>query len=197
MEVLVVVATAIILFLTFCFLAALSGAKSYARQAGCESILKSLGIGFRTWESDHNDLYPMRYFTNQNSTLNFGFLTDAYRSFQVMSNELSNPRILICPADNRKPAADFAHLNNNNLSYFVDLDADEARPALWLAGDRNLITNGTFVVPGLAAIKTNDVVGWSERMHKNRGNVLMSDGSVVVQRSPIIAGTNVNRLAVP
>ena len=146
MEVLVVLASAVILFLAFSFLAALSAAKHLACEAACESNLKQIGIAIRIWEGDHNDLYPMRYFTNQDGTLKFGLSANAYRSFQFLSNQLTDPRELICPADKRIPAAHFADLSNNNLSYFADLDADESNPALWLAGDRNLVTNGVDVV---------------------------------------------------
>jgi hypothetical protein len=197
MEVLVVVASAVILFLVFSFLAAVSGAKSYAWQMACESNLKQIGIAFRTWEGDHNDLFPMRYFTNQDSTKKFDKSAYPSRYFQIISNQLINPLLLICPADKRIPAARFVDLSNNNLSYFVGLVADESNPALWLAGDRNLVTNGVDVVPGQAVIRTNDVVDWSRKMHRNMGNLLMSDGSVVVQRNITNTSTNVTRLAVP
>ena len=37
---------------------------------------------------------------------------DTFRHFQVMSNELSTPRILVCPADDRTVAVNFARLKN-------------------------------------------------------------------------------------
>jgi prepilin-type processing-associated H-X9-DG protein len=38
--------------------------------------------------------------------------------FQVLSNELSNPRILWCPADaSRQPAVNFQNIRSANVSY--------------------------------------------------------------------------------
>lgn len=47
-----------------------------------------------------------------------GFDRNAARHFQVMSNELSTPKLLICPQDKaRKPAADFVNLQAGNVTY--------------------------------------------------------------------------------
>ena len=45
---------------------------------------------------------------------------NAARIFQIMSNELSTPKILVCPADfKRQPALDFQSLQPANVSYRV------------------------------------------------------------------------------
>lgn len=174
-----------------------------AKQAACLSNLKQIGIAFRTWEGDYSDLYPMGYFTNQDGTKKSDYTTNPYRYFQAMSNELNNPKVLLCPSDNRMFANDFDHLGNNNVSYFVGLDADETRPAMILSGDRNLVTNGVDVIAGLVVIRTNDKVGWSSKMHNLSGNFGLADGSVQrgtgadLQTFLNYTGTNVNRLAVP
>ncbi|MBC8094641.1 MAG: type II secretion system protein, partial [Akkermansiaceae bacterium] len=66
------------------------------------------------------------------------------RHFQILSNELSAPKLLRCPADkDRNAATNFTtDLTLDRLSYFVGLDASTTNPELLLAGDRN-ITNGT------------------------------------------------------
>jgi len=171
--------------------------------AACQSNLKQIGIAFRTWEGDYGDKYPMSISTNKGGSMEFGADSGMFMHFQVMSNELVDPRVLICPADNRKPAANFAHLNNNHVSYFVGLDTDETRPAMLLSGDRKLVTNGVDVVAGLVVIRTNDIAGWSPRIHESLGNICFADASV--QRTTTAnlqtflsnTGTNVNRLAVP
>jgi hypothetical protein len=98
--------------------------------------------------------------------------------FAAMSNELSTPLVLSCPADMRKPASNFSSLTASNISYFVGLNSAENYPQTLLAGDRNLTTNGIPVRPGLLAVTTNTVLGWSAEMHKHSGNLALGDGSV-------------------
>ncbi|HXC97872.1 MAG TPA: type II secretion system protein [Verrucomicrobiae bacterium] len=180
-----------------------SGNPGKAKQASCQSNLKQIGIAYRTWDGDYGNKYPMSVPTNKGGSMEFGTGSGMFRHFQVMSNELNDPKVLICPADDRKWAADFAHLNNNNLSFFVGLDTDETRPAMILSGDRNLITNHVDVVPGLIVLGTNAAVEWSTKMHNQSGNFGLADGSVQKGSSGTFrifisrTGTNVNRLAVP
>jgi len=47
-----------------------------------------------------------------------------YLHFQVMSDELNTPKLLICPQHARRNfATNFAGLKNGHISYFVGLDA--------------------------------------------------------------------------
>jgi hypothetical protein len=49
-----------------------------------------------------------------------GYDRNAYRHFQVMSNELNTPKILVCPGDSGKQAAaDFAELQSWQVSYQI------------------------------------------------------------------------------
>lgn len=177
--------------------------KERAKKTLCISHLKQVGIAFRTWEGDHEDQYPMNIPITNGGSMEWAAGNNMFRHFQVMSNELNNPKILFCPADEREWAHDFANLSNSNLSYFIGLDADESRPNMVLMGDRNLMTNGVAVGPGLAIITTNSGVGWTAKMHKLAGNVVFGDGSVLQLNNASLqtyinrTGTNVNRLAVP
>ena len=77
--------------------------------------------------------------------------------FLVMSNELSTPKILFCPAEYersyRQAATTFAgvqtgtnrnilYTNDLNVSYFIGVDAQEASPRRFLTGDHNIGGNG-------------------------------------------------------
>lgn len=177
--------------------------KARGQRAACQNNLKQVGIAFVTWAADHNHEFPMLVSTNAGGTRERLAGSNFFQHFQMMSNEINNPKILTCPSDDRYPASDLANLANSNLSYFVGLDADETRPAMWLAGDRNLVTNGMNMKPGLAVLGTNTVVGWSQKMHNQAGNIVLADGSVQ-QTSELSlrslfqsTGTNVTRLAVP
>ena len=47
-----------------------------------------------------------------------GFDRNAARHFQVMSNELNTPKLLVCPQDTAaKPAGDFPQLQAENVTY--------------------------------------------------------------------------------
>ena len=94
-----------------------------------------------------------------------------------MSNELSTPKILVCPADTRTAAANFVRLKNQNVSYFVGLDASDANPQRFLSGDRN-ITGPAAPEYGILKLVPGGAVSWTEEIHVNNGNLGLNDGSV-------------------
>jgi prepilin-type processing-associated H-X9-DG protein len=123
-------------------LPALARAKQKAVAINCMSNLKQVGLAFRLWEGDHGDQFQFNVSTNKGGTLELcspgtdGFDQNAWVHFQVMSNELSNPRILACPGDTTKQAAtDFIHLNALNVTYLVHsgTNIDDAHPQTVLA----------------------------------------------------------------
>jgi prepilin-type processing-associated H-X9-DG protein len=130
--------------------------------------------------------------------------TNIFVYFQSMSNELSTPKIIICPEDKKRhPATNFdADLDNSKLSYFVGLDANTTSPAMFLSGDRHLAV-GKSARSGILNITTNQEVGWTKANHKGLGNVVLVDGSVqqftTAQLRKALANTGVttNRLSFP
>jgi len=94
-----------------------------------------------------------------------------------MSNELSATMILRCPADARPCATNWTYLRNQNISFFVGLDARKTNPQAWLCGDRN-ITNGLSPNRGIMTLKAGQPAGWTEALHNKCGNVALADGSV-------------------
>ncbi len=161
---------AIIAVLAAMLLPALASAKRKAQRINCVNNLKQLGLAYRIWEGDNGDKYPMAVFTVKSGT-------DTFRYFQVMSNELSTPRILARPADTRVAAARFDRLNNQNISYFVGLDAKDSRPQMFLSGDRN-ITGPAEPENGILKLVPGGPVSWTEEIHVNQGNLGLTDGSV-------------------
>lgn len=178
-------------------------AKGKAVRINCASNLKQIGMAFRTWEENHNDRYPMLVRADKGGSMEYVAANEVYRNFQIMSNELGDTRLLLCPADKRKRVEDFSILRNTNISYFVALDADETLPGMPLAGDRNLTTNNVPVGPGLLVLNATNSVGWSEKIHEYAGNVGLADGSVQqvtssgLQQLAQRSGTNTIRLAIP
>jgi type II secretory pathway pseudopilin PulG len=168
----------------------------------CVNNLKQIGLATRVWEGDHGDKYPMFESVTNGGSMEFTTGTNAWRHFLVMSNELSTPKVMICPADDRSPATNFTWINNSNLSFFVGIDASETNVNALLSGDRN-ITNGTVVKNGLLEVTTNRLVGWTSKMHDKVGNVGLADGSVqqlsITGLRDIVAKTGfaTNRLQMP
>ena len=178
-----------------------------ARTICCNCNLKQIGLSFKTWAVDHNNLFPMSLSTNFGGTREYVTNGEMCRHFAAMSNELSTPVILACPDDSRRPAKSFDRgFSNTNLSYFIGIDAsNDATPQMFLSGDRN-ITGGTLLASGLSGLlllTTNDLAGWSPQIHRGFGNIALADGSVQqfdslrLQEALRWTGAATNRLAIP
>ncbi len=212
-ELLVVIA--IIAILAGLLLPALAAAKKKAIRINCSSNLKQVGLAFRLWAGDNNDLYPMQVQQSSGGAMpNAGWSRTVggpdggltYRVFQVMSNELNTPKVLICPGDDRTAATNFNpstvmggdFVNNLSASYIVGLDCTETTPGMMLSGDRNIYgpqtgekdnggfgnspmtsnqdASGRLVVFGTNQ-NTINLCGWTDRIHTKAGNICMADGS--------------------
>ena len=151
-----------------------------ARMTSCLSNMAAIGNGFRVWSLDHNGKYPMQLSTNSGGTREWLVKEQWFRQFQVISNELGTPRTLVCPADsrdNKKTAYRFGEaLNNNNISYFIGMDAEKSDVYL-LAGDRN-IGCGSITENSIMVINNNKTCFWSNNIHYGKGNLSFGDGGV-------------------
>ena len=179
--------------------------------------LKLVGLAFRIWEGDNNDKFPMNVSGTNGGTMELVESGTVWPHFEVMSNELNTPKILICPWDSEReknrasgwastpamPVGAVAFIGNTNTSYFVGVDAAETNPTMFLGGDRNLMVKNIPLPPGLHSLGTNALAGWTRGLHENQGNILLADASVQqfstagLQKALEHTGVATNRLAIP
>jgi len=200
----VIVIIAVLVVLIGLLLPALSRAKPRSSRMSCVNHLKQLGLAARIFSTDNEEMFPWQVSTNSGGSREYrDFPNSAFRHFVAMSNELSTPNVLLCPEDKERTTANNWLIGNQNISYFLGLDAKESQPQVLLSGDRNLMTNGVPVGSGLLERSTNLTVGWTSRMHNNAGNVLFGDGHVDalsnnrLQEQLIDSSIATNRLLIP
>lgn len=205
------VVLAIVMILAALLLPTLSISRRRVSRILCINNLKQIGLAYRIWEGDNGDIYPMGISVTNGGTMELVQTGTVVVTFQVMSNELSTPRILVCTGDGYNPgdtnatfATDFSSLSNSNISYFVGVDVtNDVNPNMILSGDCNFEIAGKPAKPGLLSIWTNDPVGWQPPRHGTSGNIGFADGSVQSVPTPSLRGyfertsLATNRLAIP
>ena len=153
-------------------LPALAGTSTKSQRIICVNNLKETYLGFKIWEGENGDQFPMAVSTASGGGKEYVYsyanqfppTYSPYSMFQVASNQLVTPKILYCPADinlnlcapgvaNAGPIAHTGTYSTNftqnvfndaYISYFVGGDATEVYPGMVIFGDRNIGTAGTI-----------------------------------------------------
>jgi type II secretory pathway pseudopilin PulG len=177
----VLVCVVVVVLLAGMLLPATGGCKAKAPRISCVSGLKQIGLAYRMWANDNAGQFPWQVSMTASNpgTEEFALTSETWRQFQIISNELNTPKVLVCPSDKRRTrVSDWASFtNNSHLSYFVGLDASEIFPQSILSGDRNL-TVSNKAAQGILFLKPGATLGWTKALHEGQGNFALGDGSV-------------------
>ena len=180
-ELLVVIA--IIAILASLILPALARAKLKAKNTQCQNNLRQLALGLRNWSNDHDNYFPWRLTPVETGSLDSGDWSD---HFKACTNEFYTPVFLTCPTDDKTPTMNWvAFAGDKHASYFIGLNALEQKPDTILAGDRNLIGGGGGMdLSWNQSMGSSIDVAWKSTMHRARGNISLTDGSVHLTTTP-------------
>jgi hypothetical protein len=201
-ELLLILASLGILAVVVLALLARSAARS--PHVNCYNNLKQVGLAFRTWAIDSNDRFPTQVSVTNGGTLELIGTGQVFPHFQVVSNELSTPVILVCPKDKQRTyATNFVSgFSDQNISYFLNVDALPGNGSNLLCGDRNLTNNpaagGRFIT-----VSKGTSIGWTKDIHSKKGNLCFGDATVngVTNGWPLtvvrLPEGVTNRLAIP
>jgi len=174
-------------------------------KTACANNLKQLGLAYLVWAGDNNDRLPMDVSVTNGGARELVTAGNAVAVFQVMSNELSTPKFLICRSDDEHSyTTNFGSgFTAKNISYFVGLDANTNFPQSFLSGDDNFESEGKAITSGPHMISTDKMYYWSPARHDRTGNLLLMDGSVQeannlkLKKRVALTGLATNRLIIP
>ena len=212
-----VVVIFVIAFLVMVFLPAIS-APRHRHGYACPNNLKQLGLAYKIWAGDNSDKYPMAVSVTNGGAMELMTTPDAWKVFQVMSNELCTPKVLYCPEDSQhgSAATNWGDDLKNKISYFIGVDTTDANPAAILSGDGNFLRNRAPANFGFVNVTTNDDLAWDNSRHiavtkkawllnskSAYGNIGLADGSIQISsQSDLIkqlqrTGFATNRFFIP
>jgi competence protein ComGC len=189
---------------------------------GCSNNILQISLAYNIWAGDNNDKLPMEVSVNRGGTMELMGTDEAWRAFQVMSNELATPMVLNCPDDSKRSWSTnqtFDDSVRTYVSYFIGLDANLNAPSTLLSGDGNFSSNGEPANAGHVNLTLGTPISWDNTCHRDHGfwvgnyefnipkngsgNIGLADGSVQSLTSSMLTktlhqtGLATNRIFIP
>jgi type II secretory pathway pseudopilin PulG len=186
-ELLVVIG--VIAILALLLMPVLAKFRPRAQSIVCTGHLKELGHAFHLYAQDHGR-FPMQVPVAQGGSMEanapqYGNFALVPRNFTALSNLLSNPKLLVCPSDERVTPGSFARLTVTNISYRAGVHATMSEPDSVLSLDRNVaLPEGWNYSPNQSQV----TLRWTDEMHQRRGHLLFADNRVEQSdRGPVMS----------
>ena len=186
-----VVVSGVIGLLVAIVLPALANDRTRSSRVICANNLRQIGSAMQTWGNDHGDRRPQEVPVEEGGTRRHVLAVNTWVHYSKLSNDLTSPKVLHCPADTGQPADEFSNhpakgyfnpnFANRATSYALAYDLFSANRIM--AADRNLQFN---VGPaGCSVFNTAWGIGlryfgsgWTNGLHQFAGNFLSFDGAV-------------------
>lgn len=192
-----IVIIAVITLLVTLVVEAVLHSKRVGFQTTCSNNQKQIALSFKMFAGDCEQIFPVGYFTSRAYRYPSNYNRAAWEYFRLASNELGSAKILICPKDvlrltnavkgftNTVDGLAHPARQNNSISYFLAMSAEETKPNTLALGDRNLALNSSapfYDSQGEVAVVVASNSVWrsssKEPFHKDEGFYALSDGSV-------------------
>jgi competence protein ComGC len=188
------------------------------QKISCSNNLKQLGLAMKIWAGDNDNKPPMEVSATNGGSMELMDTPDAWKTFQVMSNELSTPKVIFCPEDSTHSgyATNWGDDLKHKISYFINVDANDTNATMLVSGDDNFRLNQTSIPPGRFDVAATAPLEWDRSRHLiqtnyawffpakfNSGNLLLGDGSVQMTSNSTLTnyltqtGLATNRLFIP
>lgn len=143
------------------------------QQQTCINNLKHIGLAYRIWST--GDEFPFEASTNDGGTKEFPHV---WQHFQILSNELSTPQLLVCPSGPKVPAKNWKSLTDANVSYFEGESAQDTFPQSFLSGDSGFVLAGASPESNPIELTKDSDISYPASVHRGIAIICMGDGSV-------------------
>ena len=214
----VVVIIFVIAFMVLGLIPRFSGTVKRERKVTCMDNLKQLGLAMKIWAGDNDNKPPMEVSATNGGSMELMDTPDAWKTFQVMSNELSTPKVIFCPEDSTHGgyATNWGDDLKHKISYFINVDANDTNTTMLVSGDDNFRLNNSPIPPGRFDVAATAPLEWDRSRHLtetkyawfftskiNSGYILLGDGSVQMTSNSSLTnyltqtGLATNRLFIP